>query len=312
MHHHFRQATTTQGLRNSYRSAATVAPDLRSSYYLCAYGVAPGDRADERFLNRTEGSYMYRVFAAMMVWGATAAHAQPAEWRAGRPSDSIEILRKVDQASKAVKVVRYTGRLEGKAAAESRTLLVQGTVLMSGWVPMTPRGGPAAPKRYRCDVTTTDPHSGKKRHIGIGCDGPSFYLIDHDAKKVYVGPTLDVLGSMSRPAVALWMREFVHPEPFGDEINGDAQMLTGSRKIGDEDCHEIRIIYKDAIGEAVWWFSKRDFLPRGVQRMMTTPRGERAIQQWQITNLEVDPKLAEEEFELVIPEGYEKVEVNAP
>ena len=110
-----------------------------------------------------------------------------------------------------------------------------------------PGTGQVAPKRYRCDVTTKDPYTGKTRHITIGCDGASFHLIDHDAKKVYAGSTQDVLGTTSRPVVALWMREFVHPEPFSDEINGDAQMLTGSKRIGYEDCYEIHITYKDEI-----------------------------------------------------------------
>lgn len=254
---------------------------------------------------------MYKTLAAMMLLTVTRAHAQPAEIRA-RGLDAIEILRKVDEATKAVQAVEYTGRLEGKAAAEARTLIVEGSVVMSGAVEMPRTGGMVAPKRYRCDVTTTDPHSGKTRHLAIGTDGASFYLIDHDARKVYHGPTSEVLGTVSRPAVALWMREFIHPEPFRDEINGDAQILMGSKKIGDEDCHEIHIKYKDAIGEAVWWFSKRDFLPRGVQRVMNTPSGQRAIQQWQITNLVADPTLAEDAFRLVIPEGYEKVEGNAP
>lgn len=247
----------------------------------------------------------------MMVLTAAPAHAQPAEMSA-RGLDAIEILKKVDNATKTVQTVQYTGRLEGKAAADSRTLLVEGTVLLSGWVETGTRPLRGVPKRYRCDITTTDRHSGKTRRLAIGADGESFYLIDHDAKKIYAGSTPDVLGSISRPAVALWLREFIHPEPFSDEINGDDQVLRGSKRIGDEDCHEIHIIYKGAIGEAFWWFSKRDFLPRGVQRVMNTPAGERAIQQWQITNLVADPKLSEDAFKLVIPDGYQKVEGNAP
>lgn len=267
--------------------------------------------ADPGFLDRAVEYRMYKTLAAMMVLTVARAHAQPAEIKA-QGLDTIEILKKVDEATKEVQAVRYNGRLQGKAAAESRTLLVEGTVLLSGWAETSREPLRGVPKRYRCDVKTTDPHSGRTRHLAIGCDGESFYLIDHDARKVYVGRTQDVLGSTSRPAVALWMREFVHPEPFSDEINGDAWVLIGSKRIGDEDCYEIHIIYKDAIGEAVWWFSKRDLLPRGVQRVMNTPSGERAIQQWQITNLVVDPKLAEDAFELVIPRGYEKVEGNAP
>lgn len=267
--------------------------------------------ADPRFLNRAVELRMYRTLAAMMVLTAARALAQPAEMSA-QGLDAIEILKKVDAATKAVRAVEYTGRLEGKAAAESHTLIVEGTVVMSGAVDVPRTRDLVAPKRYLCDVITTDPHSGKTRHLAIGADGKSYYLIDHDAKKVYVGSTPEVLGTISRPAVALWMREFIHPEPFSDEINGDTQVLTDSKRIGDEDCYEIHIIYKNAIGEALWWFSKRDFLPRGVQRVMNTPSGQRAIQQWQITNLVADPKLPEDAFKLVIPERYAKVKGNAP
>lgn len=252
------------------------------------------------------------VFAVLIAVVPTVDRIGRAVANGPELRDSIKILQEADAASLAVNTVQYTGRLEGKAAAESRMLLVEGTVLMSAWRPAIQETTPGAPARYRCDVTTTEPHSGEVRRLTIGTDGAMFYLIDHDAKKVYAGPQPEVLGSTSRPAVALWLREFVHPTPFSDELNGDAQVLQKSRKIGDEDCYEIRIIYKDAIGEAVWWFSKRDFLPRGVQRFLTTPTGERAIQQWQITNLVVDPKLSDGAFELVIPPGYTKIAGPAP
>lgn len=285
---------------------------VRAVAVLCERRGSPRNGfADPNVLDRTDENRMYRTLTAIMVLTAVRVHAQPIETRS-RVLDAIEILKKVDEATKAVQSVRYTGRLEGKEAAESRTLIVEGTVVMSGAVGVPRTRDLVAPKRYRCDVTTTDPHSGKTRKFEIGADGESFYLIDHDARKVFEAQTPEVLGTMSRPAVALWMREFIHPEPFSDEINGDLQMLNGSKRIGDEDCHEIHIIYKDAIGEAVWWFSKRDFLPRGVQRVMVTPSGERAIQQWQFKNLVPDPKLAKDTFKLVIPNGYAKVEGNAP
>lgn len=255
---------------------------------------------------------MNKLFALLFALAPAIVFAQPAVKAASKLRDPINILEKVDAATKAVNAVEYTVRLEGKAAAESRMVLVEGTVLMSGWRVITQGRRPGAPARYRSDVTTTDPHSRRVRRLTIGTDGDSFYLIDHDAKKVYVGPTSDVLGLTSRPAVAIWLREFIHPNPFGDEIEGDLQELRSPRKIGDENCYEMHVIYKDNIGEAVWWFSKRDFLPRGVQRFSTTPSGKRSIEQWQITNLVVDPKLPDEAFQLVIPSGYTRVDGPAP
>ena len=108
------------------------------------------------------------------------------------------------------------------------------------------------------------------------------------------------------------MREFVVPEPFGDEIRGLSQTLRGTKKIGEEDCYEIAVAYADAVQEAVWCFSKKDFLPRAVQRFMPLPNGKRGGEEWVLTNLVVDPELTEDAFAFKLPSGYQRTEGFAP
>ncbi len=223
----------------------------------------------------------------------------------GELTDPIEILRRVDAASKAVAAVKYRGKLTGTEAAKSHIATVEGTVIMSGWAN-------SAPQKYRCDVKVAQPGSSEVKHITIGSDGAAFFLIDHEAKKAYQGSRPAVLGPTGAMAVALWLREFLHETPFTEEIEGDKQELKAGITIGGEECYEIHVVYAGAIGEAVWWFSKRDFLPRGVQRFIRTPSGERAAQRWELTDVVVDPKLAKDTFKLVLPNGYTKTNEPAP
>ena len=70
---------------------------------------------------------------------ATAVAGQQPAWRNSDLSDPIEILKKVDAATKAVKSVKYKITFRGTGAAESRVANVEGTVFMSGWSDGTPK-----------------------------------------------------------------------------------------------------------------------------------------------------------------------------
>ena len=64
------------------------------------------------------------------------------------------------------------------------------------------------------------------------------------------------------------MAEYIHPRPFSDEINAEKAVMKGTTKVGDEECYQIHVVYRNARGaEAMWYFSKKDFLPRRVDRI---------------------------------------------
>ncbi|MGB2985460.1 MAG: hypothetical protein WBE26_06210 [Phycisphaerae bacterium] len=227
-------------------------------------------------------------------------------------TDPIAILKKADAASKAVKAVKYKVTLKGTEGAALTMPEVEGTVIMTGWSQRTNR----TPQKFRCEAKVKQPGSSEVVEITVGSDGKTFYAVDHKAMKAYADGNPAVMGRKTGPpAQNLMMLEFVYPTPFSDEIGGKDQKLKGSKKIGDEDCYEIYLNYGRVSQEAIWYFSKKDFLPRGVRRVRPyPPAGKKGGEEWMLTDLVVDPTFDEEKdpFKFDLPEGYTKMDTYAP
>ncbi len=226
--------------------------------------------------------------------------------KAGELTDPLEILKKVDAAAKAVKAVKYDVVVVGTGALAARVGKLKGSVIASGVVQ-------GAPQKYLIDVTVTQPGSAETKRLTGGSDGDMFFVVDHQAKKAYEDIDPAVMGSAGRTLRAGMMIEFLHPAPFSDEINGKKQELTGSKTIGGEDCYEIHVVYAAAqASEATWYFSKKDFLPRGRTDVYKDVQGEGGTVEKMITNLVVDPKFDKDAFKLKLPAGYTKTDDFAP
>lgn len=222
---------------------------------------------------------------------------------AGDMTDATEILKKVDAAAKAVKSISYHAKFD--ADSPRGKFSVEGTVLLA-------KKTDTSPEKGRIEGKVTD-REGKIRNLVVGSDGENYYLIDHDSKKVYVDIDPAVVGSSGGMVAALEMREFNHPTPFTDEINGEKKDIKGTVKVGDVDCYEIHVKYVGVPQEAVWSFGKADFLPR--KRVNIFPvNGESpgGGSTHEVTHLALDPTFVQDPFKLVIPEGYTKIEDFAP
>lgn len=218
--------------------------------------------------------------------------------------EALEILRKADAATKALKFVKYTATFKGTGAAASRAPQVEGSAVLAG----ESRSGL---DKFFFQVKATRPGSSDVREFTAGSDGDVSFLIDPRAKKAYEDIDPAVLGSDGRLAQSLAMREFTHPTPFSDEINGESAILKGTTKIGDEECYEIHIKYA-AAQRAKWFFSKRDYLPRAVERIFPSQDGAARGTLLTLTNLVTNPKFDKDPFKLVLPEGFEKTDDFAP
>ncbi|MFH1746916.1 MAG: DUF2092 domain-containing protein [Planctomycetota bacterium] len=224
---------------------------------------------------------------------------------------AVKILKKVDEACKAVKAVQYDITIDGEGAISSRVGNFEGTVSATGII--SGDGGRPAPEKYAIDGRFTAPGSTETRHITGGSDGENFYVINHQDKKAYEDIDPAVLGSSERVLMTGIMIEFLHPKPFTDEIIGRDQKLMGSKKINGVDCFEIHVVYQaEQAPEATWYFSKEDFLPRCRIDHYTLPDGQKGKMCRVISNLKVDPKLPEDTFELKLPAGYTKTDDFAP
>jgi len=219
-------------------------------------------------------------------------------------TDPVEILKKVDAAAKAVKSVKYKATFKGLEATAARLPEVEGTVVISGWA-----GG--GPEKFLYEAKVKRPGSSEVTQITAGGDGEEFFVIDHANKTAYVDIDPAVLGRTGQMAAVLLTVEFLHPTPFNDEINGQKQELKGSKTIGGEDCYEVYVVY--ATGqEALWHFSKKDFLPRARRDSFAQQDGQRGAQQRILTDVVVDPKFEKDPFKFELPEGYTKTDDFAP
>ena len=94
-----------------------------------------------------------------------------------------------------------------------------------------------------------------------------------------------------------------------DEINADKAELKEDKKIGSEECYQIDVVYKGGQLKALWYFSKKDLLPRSVERIDREGQGSTVLE---VTELEVDPNLPDDAFKATVPEGFKKSDDFAP
>jgi outer membrane lipoprotein-sorting protein len=226
------------------------------------------------------------------------------EKKGGEMTDPVEILKKVDAAAKAVNTARYKCSFE-RLGEQGQMPKVEGTVLLTGW-----SGG--GPQKYVVDAKVKQPNSEEETRITVGGDGNEYFVVDHKSKKAYVDIDQAVMGRTGRPAQLILVAEFVHATPFSDEINGQKHELRGSKTIAGEDCYEVYVQYASAQQEAVWHFSKKDFLPRARLDIFKGPDGTENKQLKTISHLEVDPKIGDDAFKFSLPEGYERIDDFAP
>lgn len=216
-------------------------------------------------------------------------------------TDPLEIMKKADAATKKVKSVKYKASSSGSGAVAVRVPKLHGTVIMAG-------KDSTGFAKYRVEFKGERPDGGKIEGV-IGSDADEFFLLDPASKTAYVDIDPSVMGGVGRTARDFLMfREFSHPDPFGDEVKGDKRELKGVKNIGKEACYHVHVVYSGGQGEAEWYISKKDFLPRRVDRLQ---RGQGAFSVT-ISELTVDPKIGKGTFKVKVPEGWKKTDEPAP
>lgn len=251
---------------------------------------------------------MKRTICLLLGVAVLSAAAYADDKKTEELTDPLEILKKVDAAAKAVKAVKFDSVVEATGPAAARVGKIEASIILSGLMQ-------GAPEKYIADAKVTMPGATAPLKITAGSDNDMFFAIDHQGKKAYEDLDPAVIGGNARVFQQAWMIEFVHATPFRDEINGRSRELKGSEKVAGEDCYVIHVVYAaERAPEAIWYFSKKDFLPR--RRIDIYPNtmaeGEKSTITKTISNLVVDPKLTDDMFKLKLPEGYTKTDDFAP
>lgn len=220
--------------------------------------------------------------------------------------DAIDIVKKADAATRAVKSVKYQAKVEPSPAAAGQVPVIEGTGIMAG----EQQDGF---DKFRFEVQVRWPGSDETSGYVIGSDRDTYYFTDARAETVYADIDPSVMGRRGRTISQLFaMAEFTHPAPFADELDGDLIKLVGTEKIGDEECHRVHVVYATGRGEAFWSFSQKDHLPRRVERILRRESAESVKYTVTVTELQVDPKLPEDSFKVVVPEGFTQTDAFAP
>ncbi|MBU0717406.1 MAG: hypothetical protein KJ749_04085 [Planctomycetes bacterium] len=243
---------------------------------------------------------MRQVLCSILVLAVVPLVLYAEDKATGDLTDPLEILRKVDAAAKAVKAVKYDVVCEPTGAGNQQSPRIEGTYILAGW-----NEKEKGPERFLVEVKGTRGTVQLLDHTA-GTDGKEYFSIDHRDGLATVGPNSKAFGAAARNFGLGFMGEFVHPEPFNDEITGKSRELVGSKVIGGEDCYEVHVEYQNAPEgyKAIWYFSKKDFLPRARHDTQPSRNGEIVGTLRTVTNLVVDPDLPDDTFRFKLPEGY--------
>ncbi len=222
-----------------------------------------------------------------------------------------EILKKADEATKAVTEVTYEAEFHGDGEIAERIPKVEGKVMAmeakKGLIGSMFGGGG---DYMRFEGKAEAPGADEAIEFESACDGKKIYSINRAQKTFTVGkyPEASRLISMGMQQPPLLMLEFIHPTPFSDEIKAKSAKHEGVKKIGDVECDVIFVKYQND-SETRWAFGREDHLPRRCERIVMNPDGEKLGSTiLTVTNLNAKPGLSPDSFRLEAPKGFETKE----
>lgn len=213
---------------------------------------------------------------------------------------AVDVLKRADEATKAVHAVRYEARRFGTGPLARRYAQVEGHAVISGG--FVSRSFDVA----RFDASVLYPRNGIVHRLTYQADGTSYCLIDHDMKKYFRSRNPRVTGLDGKLVQSLGFPEFVIPTPFTDELNGASIERRQEKWVEGEPCYVVDVIYAKRQQRAIWYISTRDFLPRRVDRVVGSTDLSRGTVVVEISKLEVDPPIGSNMFEPEIPKNYHR------
>lgn len=226
-------------------------------------------------------------------------------------SDQVDVaalLLKVDAAARAVTAVSYDAEFFGEGDYADDVPRITGTVharhqrkSLLGRL----TGQSDKPHLMRFDGLFTPPGSDDASPFKIATDGKKVYRIN-ECDKTFVKGNLPGAASLlgRRGLHPLYMREFLHPTPFSDEINAKVTRHEGYQTIGGVACHVVYMAYRNN-SKSRWYFGKEDYLPRRVDRIIIKRNNRHGWTTLVVKNLDTSPALEIDDFHLDCPEGHE-------
>jgi thiol-disulfide isomerase/thioredoxin/outer membrane lipoprotein-sorting protein len=210
--------------------------------------------------------------------------------------DALEILKRVDAATKAVKGVAYEAEVWIEADGNRQAFNIKGRVRAQD-----------NPGKETLKLHIKGDFVGRSKFHVI-TDGDDLVSISEKAKTAIRGKANDARRLLGLPMMLL-MQEFLHPTPFSDELNAKSQKYEGRKEVAGVECNVVYVIYADVDARARWYFGRKDNLPRRVDRFTSESETARILL---VKSLKVDPKLGKNVFDPKVPEGYRMQAYQAP
>ncbi len=254
--------------------------------------------------NRRNTMLLRWICAGFALWICSGIGAQDAEKKNSQSTDAKATLERVSEALKKTPMVSY--RAEYKVSG----WVTQFVPNMEGQIVVGQQSKHKL-QRYYCQLKIQKAGSSEVREFTAGCDGENFFIIDPKTKTAHQDIDPGVIGADSWATMFVMIPEFGAPDALDKLIKTAKKVeIVGEKKVGEEDCLEIRIQADDP-QDATWTVSKKDYLPRRITSVIEMG-GKEASTDLMLHDFKVNPTFAKSPFELVVPEGYKKTDEFAP
>lgn len=244
------------------------------------------------------------VLSGILCLSATAVAQEPT---ATTDDDVLALLKRVDEATRAVKAFSYEAEFRGEGPYADRAPRLRGTLNARQARRRFFFGGGKDAMRFQGELL--EPGADEARRFDVATDGRIIIGIDHQ-RKLFTYGSYAKAKPLLQPMSPLFMREFFHPTPFRDEITGKVARLEGIETIGGVPCDVVYVVYRNDT-ESRWYFGREDALPRRVDRLLG-PKGKLGAIVLSIADLSIDPEFDKEVFRPKRPQGYDKRQFEAP
>jgi thiol-disulfide isomerase/thioredoxin len=256
--------------------------------------------------------------ACLCVWVGGVSADPPSKEGTDEP-DARELLKEADAATRAVKAVEYEAEFYGTGSVKDRVFRVKGTLKAkpgkrSLLDAMTGRTG--GRQMLRFDGTVQLPGVDEPVAVKVASDGKRVQCINEKTKTFVEGESAQVKVFINA-LNSIYMREYLFPTPFSDEIEAKVARYEGTKRVGKVKCDVISVQYQNN-SESRWYFGQEDHLPRRVDRIVqanlwggrlsrddAAGTAKETAYIIKIISLNTQPTLDEDEFTLKRPKGYE-------
>lgn len=217
--------------------------------------------------------------------------------------DAREIMTKANDVVRSLRTVSYDVEAYVGSPQDPQALKVVGSV--SIWC-----GDRQSAGKYRVDVEIHAKNVAVDGKLTVASNGELLFALHHTEKTFQQARStaeMPMITQFTAPAI---LPEFLHPRPFGDELNGSIE-LVGSEDIAGEACYKILVRYERGGETAVWWIGKSDLVPRRAEKSVGS-ESNILKQVTTLSKLRANVDLNDELFVLSPPEGYTRPQATQP